>query len=226
MKHLTGYLDDAPMLIKMLLKKIYKQLASIPSELVRTTFKENIPRFGVKNMKVLQALSISFSSCLAIIESLIPTMNIFGMLLGLLTRYEWNNSLHIEIEKIFKEVFKSKSNELWRAIFKKGNFGEVAKDIIRKEQPGRPSKGYMGCFINILINANEAVKKDTEFGQYLKKEEGRFVEAMDRFLNPKASLYVFDLGGYKTVHTFAKPHYDANEMLDQHKDFLETTRLP
>ena len=50
-------------------------------------------------------------------------MNIFGMLLGLLTRYEWNNSLHIEIEKIFKEVFKSKSNELWRAIFKKGNFG-------------------------------------------------------------------------------------------------------
>jgi len=37
---------------------------------------------------------------------------------------------------------------------------------------------------------------------------------------------VFDLGGYKAVHTFAKPHYDPNEMLDRHKDFLETTRLP
>jgi hypothetical protein len=95
MKHLTGYLDDAPMLIKMLLKKIYKQLATIPSELIKTSFKESIPRFGIRNMKVLQALSISFSSCLTIIESMIPTMNIFGMLVGLMTRYEWNNALHI-----------------------------------------------------------------------------------------------------------------------------------
>lgn len=39
MKHLTGYLDDAPMLIKMLLKKIYKQLTSIPTDLVKSTFK-------------------------------------------------------------------------------------------------------------------------------------------------------------------------------------------
>jgi hypothetical protein len=49
---------------------------------------------------------------------------------------------------------------------------------------------------------------------------------MDRYLAPKSSLYVFDLGGYKSVHTFAKPHYDPNEMLDRHKDFLETTMLP
>lgn len=58
---------------------------------------------------------------------------------------------------------------MFRAIFKKGNFGEVSKDIIRKEQPGKQSKGYMGCFINILMSANEAVKKETEFGQFLKR---------------------------------------------------------
>lgn len=68
----------------------------------------------------------------------------------------------------------------------------------------------MGCFINILLAANEAAKKDTEFGQYLNKEEARFVEMADRYLAPKAHLYVFDLGGYKTVHSFARACYDTN----------------
>lgn len=67
MKHLTLYLEDAPLLIKMLLKKIYKQLSAITPEQIKTSFKETIPRFGIRNLRMLQALSISFSSCQAIL---------------------------------------------------------------------------------------------------------------------------------------------------------------
>jgi hypothetical protein len=64
MKHLALYADEAPCLIVVLFKKIHRELflSNKPAETIKTQFKEQIPRFSMKNLKLLQAIHSMLNS--------------------------------------------------------------------------------------------------------------------------------------------------------------------
>lgn len=106
MRHLTNYADDAPYLIIALFKKIHREISLINQnpETVRTQFKESIPKFTMKNLKLLQALGSMFTNVPEIMLKQLKTNNIFNYLLEFIARYEWNSIVLVEIEKILKHA--------------------------------------------------------------------------------------------------------------------------
>lgn len=108
-KHLSNYIDDAPYLIKAILVKSYKEISSNSFETFKSTHKTPIVKFGAKKLKLLQCLSMGFTNCLSLVETL-PNIHVyFTALLNLVVKHEWNNLLHVEVETIFRETFKSGS---------------------------------------------------------------------------------------------------------------------
>lgn len=96
-KNISLHSDDAPFLIKSLARRIFKELAINKTEYINTTFKQNIPKFTIKKLRLLHALTSIFGGNITIIEPLLPSLDYFGMLLNLMQKHEWNNIVHVEI---------------------------------------------------------------------------------------------------------------------------------
>ena len=74
------------------------------SETIKLQFKEAVPRFSLKRLKLLQALSSMFVNVPDIMVKQLKSSNIFIYLLDFVSKYEWNNILQVEIEKILKHA--------------------------------------------------------------------------------------------------------------------------
>lgn len=152
-KHLSNYIDDAPYLIKAILVKSYKEVSTNSFDTFKSTHKTPVVKFGPKKLKLVQCLSAGFANCMSLVETL-PNIHVyFTTFLNLMVKHEWNNLLHVEIETIFREIFKAGSVELFRAMFQKGRFGEALKDLIKKEER-KQVRGYVGTLINIASAIN------------------------------------------------------------------------
>lgn len=150
MKHLTSYADEAPFLIVALFKKINRELAVAPPEGIRLQFRETVPRFSMRRLKLLQALSSMFLNVPDIMVKQLKTFNVFVYLLEFVSKYEWNNIVHVEIEKIIKQALgpstrhepKSTDDEdkhpernaesLYQILFLQAALSSKLKELIRK----------------------------------------------------------------------------------------------
>jgi hypothetical protein len=118
-----------------------------------------------------------------IIESLMTSLDYYGLLLSLMQKHEWNNLIHVEVEKIIKTSVASNSSNVYVAMVKKGDFVGNVLQMIKKELiASKFSKGYAGCLTNILIYVRDSIKKDTPFGVWLKRDHPDFEHAIDEYV--------------------------------------------
>ena len=116
-------------------------------------------------MRLLHALTSIFINNLSIIEPLMTSFDYYGLLMALMQKHEWNNLLHVEVEKILKAALTSNNENVYLAMFKKGNFPDNITQMIMKErQANKFSKGYAGCLTNILIAVRDTIKKEAPIG--------------------------------------------------------------
>lgn len=171
MKHLTAYSAEAPFLIIALYKKIYKELLlSQNPQILKNQAKISVPRFSMKNLKLLQALSFIFANSPTSIAKHLQTTNIFSFLLDFPSKFEWNSIVLVEVEKILKSVFHCSNESVYHALFTQGHFLEKLKDLIRKEgDGGKFGKGYSGFLNNILSALKQEFEDDTKFGELIHK---------------------------------------------------------
>lgn len=88
MKHITQYSEEAPYLIVALYKKILKALiVNKKPEMLKTQFQKEIPKFSMKNLKLLQSLNHVFASCPTVIAKYLATSNPFPFLLDYIIKY-------------------------------------------------------------------------------------------------------------------------------------------
>lgn len=90
--------------------------------MLETTFKQSIPKFTLRRMRLLHALTSIFTGNLAIVEPLLAIHDYYGMLLGLMQKHEWNNLIHVEVEKICKASLVANNEKVYTAMFQKGGF--------------------------------------------------------------------------------------------------------
>jgi hypothetical protein len=160
-------------------------------------------------MRLLHALTSIFVGNLPIIEPLMTLLDYYGLLLGLMQKHEWNNLIHVEVEKIIKISIASNSSDVYLAMFKKGDFvGNVMQMIKKERMASKLSKGYAGCLTNILICVKDSIKKDMPFGMWLRRDYPDFEQAIDEYVEPKLQLHSIDLAGFKVNLGFAIPKYE------------------
>ena len=107
----------------------------------------------------------------------------FGLLLRLMEQFEWNNIIHVEVEKIFKQAFESQSEVTYGNIFKKGDFvGRVTEMINNEKTVTKFGKGYSGCLTNILIALNEGINKETVIGKLVRKNHPAFEKLIHEYI--------------------------------------------
>jgi|JI6StandDraft_1071083.scaffolds.fasta_scaffold20517_5 hypothetical protein len=170
-KNISLHSDEAPFLIKSLCRRIFKELSLSKSDTLDTTYRQNIPKFTLRKMRLLHALTSIFVGNLGIIEPLLLSLDYYGMLFGLMQKHEWNNLIHVEVEKIVKASLISNNENVYIAMFKKGDFTTCVAQMIKKErEASKFGKGYAGCLTNILIAVRDIIKRDTEIGNWIRRD--------------------------------------------------------
>lgn len=188
--------DDIPLVVAMLdnFEHINNYLKGTSSDVkkTKTQFGGEVQPFGSARLKILELVIISMKANNRKIYAKIAEIGLLETLLGLIVKYEWNNMIHNQVEKVLTLILDGASEELKVNLFEKAHLLEVIAQACEepdftmlnpKERKVR--RGYLGQLIRLSAKITESkdptVLKYTESSEawkdYLEKE---YKEATER----------------------------------------------
>ena len=114
--------EEAPFLVNKCADRIIQTLATYQPEVSVSATGQEIFKFGQRNLKLLCSLTTIVTNNVTKIADLLKRSSCFAILMDLIVKYEWNNMVHNEIEKIFKVCMECDSPTIYSAIFETGLF--------------------------------------------------------------------------------------------------------
>lgn len=156
------------------IKSIIEYIATpASSEEIETQFGSKIIPFGAAKLKFLELLIISMKANNKDIYNKLVEHGFFESLLDLIVRYEWNNMLHSQIEKIITFVIDGNNEDLKLALLEKAGLLDFiirvyAEDEIplKGKHERKVRRGYLGHVVKIsnrvLENSDPLVQKHAQ----------------------------------------------------------------
>lgn len=169
MINLVNFSANSAHLIKIIVSKSYKELFLPSQETLKTSKKAQVPKLGLKKFYLLKSLTLAITHCPKVVEEIGSLHLLLCKLLELVVKHEWNSMLHVEVELIFKELFKEGNTGLVRVFLDKWSLTDAIKEMIRKEEKNL-AQGYSGTLINISTILSDSIKSPSETSKYLKSK--------------------------------------------------------
>lgn len=177
--------DDLP-LVTVLVENIdfiVRYISTSEGVEIKNQFGAQIKPFGPSRLKLIELMMIALKTnnktiCDKIIES-----SLLETLLMLMTKYEWNNLVHNQVEKIINAILDQGNDSLKRALFEKGQLLKFLADAGNDQEqplPGKHArkirKGYLGQVVRIsnkILDSkdpyiNLACEKNEIWNEYVK----------------------------------------------------------
>jgi len=145
---------------------------------------------------MIELIGLSLKTNNPLIYSKIIESDLIEIFLGLFVKYEWNNLLHNQVEKIINQILEGNSDEMKEYLLNKVKLVdfivENTKDLMFNTARGTMRKGYLGQLFRI---ANKLLdSKDPIITNYL-KDSSNWTEFTETTLKTTNELYRTHLGG-------------------------------
>lgn len=152
--------DDIP-LVKAMIDNLehitnYIGNTSTGSEAVKSQYGTEVVPFGSARLKILELIIISMKSNNRSIYQKIADCGLIKTLVGLIKKYEWNNMIHNQVEKVITLIIDSNNDDLKVALFEKAQLLQFIADACSETEftmgnskQRKIRKGYLGQLIRI-----------------------------------------------------------------------------
>jgi len=208
--------DEIPLVAALIdnLEHIVQYIGNTTGTQIKAQYGGEVIPFGSARLKLVELLIIAMKANNKKIYAKLIEVNFLETLLKLITKYEWNNMLHNQIEKVINLIIDGNSDELKEALFGKAALLATIIEATRETEftmlnnKGRKiRKGYLGQITRISNKINES--KDPIITKYTANSPlwKEYVESTLNETNEKNKVH---LGGKDP----RAPVIDEDEMRD------------
>jgi hypothetical protein len=211
-------LADIPLVIAMLdnFEHINNYLKGTSSDVrkTKTQFGGEVLPFGSARLKILELVIISMKANNRKIYTKIAEIGLLETLLGLIVKYEWNNMIHNQVEKVLTLILDGTCDELKSNLFENAHLLEFIaqaceepdfKMINPKER--RVRKGYLGQLIRLASKIEES--KDPIIMKYVETSEA-WKDFLDKEYKDATERNKINFGGRDPRIPIEEPEQDVH----------------